>query len=326
MSSISTTIDDASLRKQDPGTAKTKSWRCRSYTLVMPNGDDAPTASEEWAEINDALFKERTQLIEAERKLVSRHGKRPTPELEKQIKKTRFRLEQVMEGILKTNKGLVVKTVSHFARATTPEEKSQYLAAGEAGLYEAAESYDVASGKFATWAYWPVLRAVLQAVNEVEHPSLGERDFAMRKPVFDAFEELQGPLGDLTPTIDEVAALSGATPAQVERILPTRSTKGIGKTWEERFAAKQVASMFDEVPPDPVVVDNAHEKLMKEMFESLTMEEVLVVMRHEGLDGWRPENFEAIGRWLGISREKARLIYARALETLKTHGWEISDL
>jgi RNA polymerase sigma factor (sigma-70 family) len=295
----------------------------------MPNGDDVPpgpTDSDEWAEINDSLFKERIQLFEAERKLASRQGKRPTPELEKQIRQTRLRLEQVTEEILQTNRGLVVKCVSRFARLATPEEKSQYVAAGVVGLYEAVESYDVASGKFATWAYWPVLRSVLGAVNEVEHPSLGERDFGMRKPVFGAFEQLQGPAGELTPTIDEVAALSGATPAQVERIMLAKSSKGIGETWEERLAAKQVASIFDEVPPDPVVVDNAHERLMKEMFDCLTMQEVLVLMRHEGLDGSPPENFEAIGKWLGISREKARLTNARALETLKTHGWEISDL
>lgn len=295
----------------------------------MPKGDNVssgPTDSDEWAEINNALFKERTQLIEMERKLVTKHRKRPTPELEKQIKRTRFRLEQIMEDILQTNRGLVMKSVSHFKRMTTPEEKAQYVAAGVVGLHEAAKSYDPNKGNFPAHAYWPILRAVLQAVNEVEHPSLGEREFALRKPVLQAYEELQGPVGEGAPTIDEIAALSGATPAQVERILPTRVTKGMGETWEERLAAKQAASIFDEVPPDPVVVDNAHEKLMKEMFDCLTMEEVLVLMRHEGLDGWPSENFEKIGRWLGISREKARLINDRALNTLKTHGWEISDL
>jgi RNA polymerase sigma factor (sigma-70 family) len=294
----------------------------------MPDGGDISPkhTPEEWAEINDELFNERNQLLAAGRKLVSRYEKRPTPELEKQLQETRSRLDQVTEDILQTNGGLVTKCVSKFGRIAAPERKSQYLAAGIAGLYEAVESYDMARGNFATWAHYPIMRAVVRAVGEVEHPSLGERDLGKRKPVMDAYEKLQGPLGDLTPTIDEVAKLSGATPAQVQRIMLAMSSEGIGKTWEEKLAAKQAASIFDEVPPDPVVVDNALERVLKEIFDSLTMEEALVLMRHRGLDGWEPENFEEVGRWLGISREKARRTYNRALESLKTLGLEVPEL
>jgi DNA-directed RNA polymerase sigma subunit (sigma70/sigma32) len=138
--------------------------------------------------------------------------------------------------------------------------------------------------------------------------------------VQDAYEKLQRSLDGAEPSLDEVAKIAGVNPKQVRRI-----TKGMGKTWGKKLEAKRYASPFDETRPDPVEVDETWEEVLKEMLRELEPLQRKVFIRYQGLDGWHAENFEEIGRWLRIGRERARREYAKSIETLKAHGWEFPD-
>jgi RNA polymerase sigma factor (sigma-70 family) len=289
----------------------------------MPSENETPeepTTSSEWDELNKELLAERQQLVEEAKSVEVQLLTEPTDELETQLKRVQRSLDRITAEIVDKNQGLVRQFVSRFTKKATPERNEDYFSAGMTGLIEAVVTFEPSKGKFASWAYLIIQREVLKTFHREEHSSLSARDFAKRKRVLDAYEKLQRSLDGAEPSLDEVAKIAGVNPKQVRRI-----TKGMGKTWGKKLEAKRYASPFDETRPDPVEVDETWEEVLKEMLRELEPLQRKVFIRYQGLDGWHAENFEEIGRWLRIGRERARREYAKSIETLKAHGWEFPD-
>ena len=280
-----------------------------------------PSDSDERRELQRRLFGEREQLIKDERLLATRHQDHPAPELLKQLNRTRHSLERVTSKIVEANRGLVVKTVSTYVRNATPDQREEYLAAGMAGLVEAVDSFDPSKGVFSSWALFSIRRAVLRAVREDEHSALSEREFASRKAVLQAFAELRQLSGERSPSVADVAKAAGVSTEMAQRIL---SLDGIDETWGKKLEAKREPE-YEGLPRDPRVIEQGWTDLLWAQLQGISMQEMLVFIRHEGLDGWPSANFEEIGSWLGISREKARRAYARVLATLEASGVELPE-
>ena len=282
-------------------------------------------STEERLALNRELFGKRNQLIKDKRRLEKRHEKLPTPELATELRRARLSLERVNSEIVEVNKGLVVDYVSRFFKKATSDQRDEYMAAGTAGLFEAVVSYDSTNENFATWALFAVRRNVLKALNANEHQTLSARDFGERPAVLDASAQAAQESGEGSLTASAIAKRSGVSASRVNRIQLERSTDGVDETWGKKLAAKPTVSESTGLRLDPVALDRAWKEMMREKLQDFPMQDTLVFIRHEGLDEWPPENFEVIGKWLGIGRERARRAHARVMDGLIAQGFTFPE-
>jgi DNA-directed RNA polymerase sigma subunit (sigma70/sigma32) len=285
----------------------------------MDDESSEPTTADEWDSTNRELFTRREHLKSEVLNLSTGFQQEPTSELETQIRRSRRSLEDVTREIVEVNAGLVYEYVGKFTGASTTEHAEEYESAGMEGLVEAVDTFEVSKGNFSSWAFLAIRRAVLRAVRESEHAALSARDFDSRKPVLQAFAQLRQSSGDRTPSAADVAKAAGVSTEQVRRIL---SMDGIDETWGKKLAARPSVSEFSGPPLDPAAVDAAWSDLLWSKLRDVPVQEILVFCRHEGLDGWPPESFDEIGRWLGIGRERARRACGRVEAAIKVQGFE----
>lgn len=277
----------------------------------------------DWRAVNDELFAERHRLLHLEADLARQQLGDLLPELDLQLRQCRYSLKQVNEQIITTNAGLVVNCVSRFMKKATVDQRDDYMAAGMAGLVEAMDTYDAASGKFSTWAYWPVLRSVLKAVNGSEHQLLSARDFEKRPAVQSAIAELEQTSGGEPPTIETIAAKAGVTVEQVDRILLAAFTDVEDETWGKKFGAARAVDEFAETPIPQEIEDAAWMDRMREVLSDVHIRDVFVFIRRRMMpEELGVESYEDLGRYLGISREAVRKSELRAIEAIKAKGWE----
>jgi DNA-directed RNA polymerase specialized sigma subunit len=293
----------------------------------MTTDDDTPESASDEARraLHREFFAERDRLIKDERRLATEYKKLPTPELAKELKRTRLSLERLTSKFVEANKGLVVSYISQFVKKATSDQRDEYKAAGMEGLLEAMRSYDSANENFATWAFFGVRRAVLKAVHRIEYPGLSAREFSERPAVLHAQEQAVQDNGEDSPSASEIADRSGVSVSRVNRIRLETSVAGMDKTWGTKLSARPTVSAETGLRSDPVALDRAWQELMHERLRELPIQDVLVFIRYEGLDGWPPETFEKIGKWLGIGRERARRAHARVMDAIAAQGFEFPE-
>lgn len=298
----------------------------------MTTEDDTPpepTSNEERLALNRDLFSERNRLIDRERDLVARHDKQPTLQLARELELTRSSLKRVTGKIVEANTGLVINRVSYFTKKASPEQRDEYMAAGMEGLIEAINNYDATTDNFAAYAYWSVKGAVLDAVHVNEHPTMSDRDFEKRPSVVATFTQLEQDSGGTAPSYEEVASLTGATVAQVRRILLATSVSGIHKTWGKPLSAKHRVSEFDDPPVDQVLSDNAWYEHLKNLLRDpeIDFEDLVIFIKHNMVPDQfgGPLSYEGVGGEHDVSRETARKADLRVRRSIESKGWKIPE-
>jgi RNA polymerase primary sigma factor len=192
---------------------------------------------------------------------------------------------------------------------------------GIIGLIRAAEKFDWRRGfKFSTYATWWIRQAVQRGVanksRTIRIPvHIVERELKIGR----AERELATKLGR-HPTEEEVAKRAKLPLKQVREVRQAAravtsldkpiGSEGDGGAFSEFFAADQ------ETPEEEVTYSLQEEALRKAVAELPEREREIVKLRY-GLNGDAdPKSLEAIGRELGLTRERVRQIEAEALERL----------
>jgi RNA polymerase primary sigma factor len=215
----------------------------------------------------------------------------------------------------------------HQGRAYVPAVARRYagngrdldelIAAGNLGLVEAALRFDPSRNiRFLTYADWWVRKCILEAIETLSGPvRLPRYRSEMIRLLKRATARWTARHG-VAPTRDELAKLTGLSPARIERM---RSLEPRAISLDQPTHADRTQPLGESIrddravsPQQSLIRRDLGQRMRRELATLRPIEKSVIRLRF-GTDGEEPRTLREAARILGLSRERIRQIELRAL-------------
>lgn len=233
--------------------------------------------------------------------------------------------EEALNAVCQLNLPLVHKYAELYTKKC-PENKDDAIQEGLIGVMHAAKRYDETQGTFSTYAIWYIRSYIIRFLNEntynIRIPIYAETLIHRITDAEDKYLYLPYP-----ERIEQIAKELGLSPAKVKEFLMIRYQLRHSISLDLPVMEPDKLSLLEAAPDpkedayDEMISETAQKEVVQKMLSCLKERERYAIELRYGFTDGEEKTLEQVGNALGVGRERARQILARAERKMRGYLW-----